>query len=440
MRKCLFVFVACQAMVLVAAAPKAWNVRDFGAKGDGVAADTVAVQRAIDACAAAGGGKVLLPGGTYLCGGLLLKSGVDLHLGAGATLLGSRNLRDYAIDLPQPCRNGRVTNKWSNAIIRIVAAHDVAVTGEQGSVIDGRNCYDPEGEEKFRGPHAISAYWATNMTMRGYLVKDAGNYGHFIRESANISASRVTVNGGHDGFDFFRCGNVEVSDCEIHSGDDCVAGHGNQGLSVRRCRLSTACSFFRIGGNDILVEDCEGSSPGRYPWRYSLSKEEKERGVTPEKSGRRNTLSFFTFFTGRKTERVSTGIVFRNCRFQGVEEFMHYNLSGNEQWQCGPGLGNVTFENVKVGGVGQPLCAYADKSTALDIVFRNCDIGFRAPVDAFMRGANPGRLVVDGLKVEGVNGPFLRTWGGFPKFDVQGLEGMEATAEQATGKFVTKGI
>ena len=134
MRKCLFVFVACQAMVLVAAAPKAWNVRDFGAKGDGVAADTVAVQRAIDACAAAGGGKVLLPGGTYLCGGLLLKSGVDLHLGAGATLLGSRNLRDYAIDLPQPCRNGRVTNKWSNAIIRIVAAHDVAVTGEQGSM------------------------------------------------------------------------------------------------------------------------------------------------------------------------------------------------------------------------------------------------------------------------------------------------------------------
>ena len=80
------------------------------------------------------GGKVLLPGGTYLCGGLLLKSGVDLHLGAGATLLGSRNLRDYAIDLPQPCRNGRVTNKWSNAIIRIVAAHDVAVTGEQGSM------------------------------------------------------------------------------------------------------------------------------------------------------------------------------------------------------------------------------------------------------------------------------------------------------------------
>ena len=57
-----------------------FNVRDFGAKGDGIAKDTVAVQKAIDAAHAAGGGEVLLPPGVYLCGSVFLKSGVDFHL------------------------------------------------------------------------------------------------------------------------------------------------------------------------------------------------------------------------------------------------------------------------------------------------------------------------------------------------------------------------
>ena len=60
-----------------------FNVRDYGAKGDGAAKDTAAVQRAVDAASAAGGGEVLLPKGTYLCGSVFLKSGVDFHLAEG---------------------------------------------------------------------------------------------------------------------------------------------------------------------------------------------------------------------------------------------------------------------------------------------------------------------------------------------------------------------
>ena len=64
-----------------------YNVRDYGAKGDGKTLDHIAINKAIDACVAGGGGRVLLPAGTYLCGSIRLKSNVDLHLMAGAKIL-----------------------------------------------------------------------------------------------------------------------------------------------------------------------------------------------------------------------------------------------------------------------------------------------------------------------------------------------------------------
>src|SRR5512136_3174973 len=75
----------------------AFNIRDFGVAGDGSRLDTQAIQKAIDTCAAAGGGTVCFPAGTYLSGTLFMKSRVTLHLDAGAVLLGSKNLKDYPV-------------------------------------------------------------------------------------------------------------------------------------------------------------------------------------------------------------------------------------------------------------------------------------------------------------------------------------------------------
>ena len=83
------VVVAALSLSAAAFAAVQFNVRDFGAKGDGVAKDTAAIQAAVDAAESAGGGTVEIPAGTYLTGSIFLKDNVDFHVGAGATLKGS---------------------------------------------------------------------------------------------------------------------------------------------------------------------------------------------------------------------------------------------------------------------------------------------------------------------------------------------------------------
>jgi len=82
--------------VCAAGPPGNFNVLDFGAKGDGTNNDSAAIQKAVDACAANGGGQIILPGGkTFLTGAIMLRSGVDFHLARGAVLKGSPRWQDY---------------------------------------------------------------------------------------------------------------------------------------------------------------------------------------------------------------------------------------------------------------------------------------------------------------------------------------------------------
>ena len=141
-------------------------------------------------------------------------------------------------------------------------------------------------------------------------------------------------------------------------------------------------------------------------------------------------LSLFTYYADHaiKVRRTPGRILFRNVTCRNADRFLHYNYSGNEQWQRGMPLGDVAFENVKAEGVKLPLCAYGDADTPFSLAFRNVSISFADDAPEFIRGAHVKKITADGLKVEGVRGPFFRTWGGSPAIDAKGVKGVDPSS------------
>lgn len=422
---------------------------------------TAAIQTAVDDCFRAGGGRVTVEKGDYDIASVRLRSRVTLYLKAGARLHASRNPHDYdsvlfddAIEpvdfttLDQSSFLQRTsTNHWNNGVIRIYRAERVAIVGEPGSEIDGRNCYDAHGEETFRGPHGISAHFVTNLVLRGYAIRDTGNWAHRLCLCEDIRVSGLTILGGHDGIDFHGCVAGLVENCDIRSGDDCIAGYDNLGLTVRNCRLNSSCSIFRLGGRDILCDGIEAVGPGEYPHRSSQieSRAALVAGETPRKFPDPRTLSFFTFYGTDRTARPCRNIVLRNCRVSGIMRFLHYNFSGNERWQTGMPLEDIVFENVDVTGVELPLTAYAPENRPALLRFTNCSFSFSRKAfpdgaEAFIRGANLRRIEVDGLKVIGAEGTFYKSWNGTVEIKAERLEGVTPSVVKAQGAFYARPI
>ncbi len=263
--------------------------------------NTADIQKAIDDCFLAGGGTVRLTKGVFNVGGLRLRSNCTLYLESGAILKGSRNPDDYCIlknDYVEPIKEEYKTDvlwnyaavrtthdhfllpgsSWNNAVIRVLDAENVSVIGEEGSVIDGSDCYDETGEEFYRGPHGISVHYSKNLTFKGYTIQNTGNWAHQTLFSSDMSFSNITILGGHDGIHISSCDDIKISDCNFYTGDDCIAGFDNNNVYVSGCEINSACSGLRFGGNNVLVENCHFFGPAKYFFRGSLSLEDKIAG------------------------------------------------------------------------------------------------------------------------------------------------------------------
>lgn len=419
---------------------------------------TEKIQRAIDDVFRCGGGKVILQPGFYLVGGLRLRSNVWLHLRAGVVLRGVRDCNAYRQletdtvepfreedfpPVPDPLKNSwnsmfRPASVWNRAMIRIVGAHDVILTGEPGAVIDGANSFDPKGEEGYRGVHGISVSYATNLLFRGYTVRHSGNWAHRIDHAVNVCCEGVTVLAGHDGFHVRHCDNVRIVDSVFHTGDDSIAGYDNQNVHVADCDLSSACSAFRFAGTDVLIERCTAWGPCDYLFRGSLSRPLQREGLwDPTIVPGRHTLStFFLFFTGRPAivRRPPGNIVIRDCEVRNASRFLRYNHG--ELWQQGTPLADIRFERVKATGLQLPLAARsleADKPVKL--AFEKCSFQFNAPQTELIAGGNVAELTLKDVEVRGVKGPALRVWEGEPTLTAENVSGVEPGVGLGRGKF-----
>jgi len=258
-----------------------FSVREYGAKGDGNTADTTAIQAAVDACHAAGGGTVHCPPGEYLTGTVQLKSNVELSVEAGATLAGSADPADY----PE-LEYGTVFPASRVGPQHLVFAHkadNVAITGRGTIDGNGRAFFGPckPGETHLSVPGWRPSHMIAFVECRDVLIRDVRLVDSPLYTVWPLGCERVRIHGvtilnnregpNTDGIDPDCCRSVVISDCYIDAGDDCIAlkSHDSllgrpvpcENITVTNCVLSTTCCGVRIGyEGDGPIRNCTFSN------------------------------------------------------------------------------------------------------------------------------------------------------------------------------------
>lgn len=419
------------------------SITDYGALSGG-AVCTAAIQKAIDDCFRSGGGTVEIPDGVFLTGGIRLRSNITLILRSGACLKGTRDPQDYLgflTDTLEPLNPEYLTDslwtpkqpdqyrtredyefirkpggRWGNGLIRAIDARNISIIGESGAVIDGSDCFDETGEEFYRGPHGVSMHNCSDVHMRGYTIQNTGNWAHALFDCRNVCVEDITVLAGHDGIHMTSCDRIKIRNCEFYTGDDCVAGIDNIDVEVDTCIMNTACSAFRYGGRLMRIRNCTMYGPAKYLFRGSLSEEEKRSSKPTEAVEHRyNMLSAFTYYAdfSREIREQPGDIRMENCKVNGVDRFIHYNYSGNEEWQRNRPLERFEFINVEVDDLRMPLTLYGDQTIPIDCRMENCKFSLceEAAGMPFMHLCNYREISLVNVQVDHLRqAPLIKRW------------------------------
>jgi hypothetical protein len=248
-----------------------YNIRSYGAKGDGVTLDTAALQAAIDDCNRDGGGTVLVPAGTFPIGTVELKSYVTLHISAAGKLLGSGEGKQYHAVDAIPLRGDTTLEDGNWALLFAVNASKVTIEGP--GTIDGqgaqfhsavRGTPPPSGLGGNRRPYHILCYRCEDLTVRDISLLDCAYHSVRVIESTRIHMEQIyihnRVNGNNDGFHFISAEYATVSNCIVKSQDDACAMFGScKFITITNSSFSTRWSVFRFGGGsaeNITVSNC----------------------------------------------------------------------------------------------------------------------------------------------------------------------------------------
>jgi hypothetical protein len=256
-----------RAFLVAAAAPPAAraqvHVQNHGAKGDGKTLGTRAIQAAIDACHAAGGGRVVLSQGAFLTGTIRLKSHVTLFIDAGASLVGSPNITDYPKDAGVCDWHPRFSwgRELTGSMIYAEGAEDIGIEGT-GTIDGGQRPEEPRafpnaGDSEKRRPMMVRFRDCSKVRLRDVTLTNPASFTTFFVACRDLLfdgvrvRSRATGNG--DGFDFDGRERVRISNCDLDTGDDAIGlktflpGKPNADFVISNCIISSSWAAIRLG-------------------------------------------------------------------------------------------------------------------------------------------------------------------------------------------------
>jgi len=260
-----------------------YNVRAFGAKGDGKALDSPAINKAIDAANAAGGGTVRFPAGTYRSFSIQLKSNVSLHLDAGSVLLAADPRDgDGKYDPPEPNQWDKYQDfghsHWHNSLIWGEGVENVSITGPgmiwgKGLVRSGMQSrtdaqnkalgtQNPEATpfgypnardavEPGWGNKAISLKLSRNVILRDFTILHGGHFAILATGVDNLTIDNLKIDTNRDGIDVDACRQVRISNCTVNSPfDDGICPKSSYALGFARATENVTITNCQVSGYD----------------------------------------------------------------------------------------------------------------------------------------------------------------------------------------------
>jgi polygalacturonase len=414
---CFFLSSCVTSMLTAATAPAIYNVRDFGATGDGHTLDTASLNRTVSACAQAGGGTVYVPPGNYLTGTVEIKSHVTLELEAGATLLGSENPDDY----PSTKSVWGDNREMMAPLLYALDAQNITISGR--GTIDGQGAiwwrrlrlnnpgkYPPgpqtdddraEAKKLARGrPHLIRLVQCQDVVIEHVNLRNSAEWNVHPTLCERVRIDGITINApatmahNTDGINPESCRDVQIMNCRIDTGDDCVTlksgtnelgrkmGRPDENITITNCVMHHGHGGVTIGSEmsggvrNVVVANCvfENTDVG------IRIKSERGRGGVVEGLSVSNIVMtnvptpfvITTFYGGgdradevypvdegtpRYRDMLFSNITARGAKIAG-------SITGLREMP----IENLTFNNVHVQAAGSFTCTNAKGITFNDVV------------------------------------------------------------------------